>query len=124
MNAYNPRKVVTVNRLLLLATAGLLSGCYSLQPIVYYAPPQPMPLPVPVPQYVAPLLRPEPLPVPEPAAPPPAVTEEPLAPPARPEKPAVEVPPPAPARPATRATVPSNSVPLMGFRPMRGQQGL
>ncbi|MGI4942454.1 MAG: hypothetical protein ACRYHQ_18130, partial [Janthinobacterium lividum] len=30
---------------------------------------------------------------------------------------------PAPPGPATRTVVPRNSVPLMGFRPMRGQQG-
>ena len=30
---------------------------------------------------------------------------------------------PAPSGPATRTVVPRNSVPLMGFRPMRGQQG-
>ena len=32
--------------------------------------------------------------------------------------------PAAPPRPTTRTRAPTNSVPLMGFRPMRGQQGL
>lgn len=31
---------------------------------------------------------------------------------------------PTPPGPATRTVVPRNSVPLMGFRPMRGQKGL
>ena len=38
--------------------------------------------------------------------------------------PASGLPPDLPARPAARTTAPSSSVPLLGFRPMRGQQGL
>ncbi|HEY0206191.1 MAG TPA: hypothetical protein VGC15_18800 [Acetobacteraceae bacterium] len=135
-----------------LAAAGLLSGCYPAQPVLYspgsqyyqpqYGSPQ---YPPPPPGYSRPAS-------PEPAPPPPETTydtrpEEPFSPtivePSTPSPPASaddgafllpkadigtgntgDTPAvPAPPGPATRARVPRNSVPLMGFRPMRGQQG-
>ena len=55
-----------------------------------------------------------------PQAPPRVATD-----PAQPAPPAAAEPPAAPAsRPSARTAAPSSSVPLLGFRPMRGQQGL
>lgn len=146
-----------------LAAAGLLSGCYPAQPVLYspgsqyYQPqygqppygspqnPPQYPPQYPPPGYSSPAS-------PEPAPPPPETTydtrpAEPFSPaivePSAPSPPAAadddafllpktgggtgntgDVPaPPAPPGPATRTVVPRNSVPLMGFRPMRGQQG-
>lgn len=131
-----------------LAAAGLLSGCYPAQPALYSPGPQYYQPQYGSPQYPPPgYSRPAP---PEPAPPPPETTydtrpTEPFSPtivePSSPSPPAAAdddaflLPkadgstgdaPAAPAAPgpATRTVVPRNSVPLMGFRPMRGQQGL
>jgi len=136
-----------------LAAAGLLSGCYAAQPALYSPGPQYYQAPYGQPQYGSPQYPPpgysRPA-YPEPAPPPPATTydtrpTEPFSPtivePSSPSPPAAadddafllpkadsgtgDTPAaPAPAGPATRTVVPRNSVPLMGFRPMRGQQGL
>ena len=152
-----------------LAAAGLLSGCYPAQPVLYSPgsqyyqprygqPPYGQP-PYGQPQYGSPQDLPQypppghsRPPSPETAPPPPETTydarpPEPFSPtivePSAPSPPAAadddafllpktdsgpgstgDVPAaPAPSGPATRTVVPRNSVPLMGFRPMRGQQG-
>jgi len=138
---------------LLLAAAGLLSGCYAAQPALYSPGPQYYQPQYGQPQYGSPQYPPpgysRPA-YPEPAPMPPATTydtrpTEPFSPtivePSSPFPPAAAdddafllpkanggtgdvTAAPASPGPATRTVVPRNSVPLMGFRPMRGQHGL
>ena len=130
-----PWSVLRARSITVLAAMGLLSGCIAQEPYAYYPPPPLLPapayMPPPVaPPYVAPppspieLPEPTPLPAPRedlppPAAaidePPPAATAE------EPPPPVVEAIPAEPPPPAARPA-PPNSVPLLGFRPMRGQQ--
>lgn len=85
----------------------------------------------PAPQFLPPQDDPPPMPAaptlaePEPPTGPVAVPDLPLVPPEDAPDPVARTAFPA-SRPATRANVPppANSVPLTGFRPMRGQQGL
>lgn len=93
-----------------------------------YLPPQALPAPAPLPALPTEPLAAEP-PLPDPVAADPAMA----APGPQEPPPADDLPLPVPSgtapsvrpdvRPATRANVPANSVPMMGFRPMRGQQG-
>lgn len=98
----------------------------SLAPIplmpAYQPPPAPLPDPV-RPTEPMPLDEPPPPIEPPPAAPDPQQDDLPLPVPDS-RAPPTGARPGATARPATRAAVPPNGVPLMGFRPMRGQQGL
>ena len=89
----------------------------------YQPPPQPLTLPEPVrPTEPMPLDEPPPPVGPGPAASDPQQDDLPLPVPDSRAAPAADRPGTV-TRPATRTAVPPNGVPLMGFRPMRGQQG-